>query len=105
MRFPNVQIKGTTRSRGCVSVVTVTELSTRELSVAQKPVVQVPVDMVWHWQDDAACRESDVSTFFHPSNARGRERTTRERAAKSICLSCVVRTECADYAIRSREPY
>jgi WhiB family redox-sensing transcriptional regulator len=73
--------------------------------VAQKPVVQVPVDMVWHWQDDAACRESDVSTFFHPSNARGRERTTRERAAKSICLSCVVRTECADYAIRSREPY
>ena len=29
----------------------------------------------------------------------------RDRAAKSVCGRCEVRLECADYAIRAREPY
>jgi len=43
--------------------------------------------------------------FFHPTNERGRTRRRREITAKSICFNCTVRVECADYAIRAREPY
>jgi WhiB family redox-sensing transcriptional regulator len=43
--------------------------------------------------------------FFHPQNERGLARARRDRSAKSICARCDVRIECADYAIRAREPY
>jgi WhiB family redox-sensing transcriptional regulator len=43
--------------------------------------------------------------FFHPQNERGLSRIRRDRAAKSVCARCAVRLECADYAIRAREPY
>ena len=43
--------------------------------------------------------------FFHPQNERGSARVTRDRAAKMICAGCTVRLECADYAVRAREPY
>lgn len=29
----------------------------------------------------------------------------RDRMAKTVCATCSVRLECADYAIRAREPY
>ncbi|MGB2969394.1 MAG: WhiB family transcriptional regulator, partial [Candidatus Nanopelagicales bacterium] len=32
-------------------------------------------------------------------------RLRRDRAAKAVCARCDVRSECADYSIRSREPY
>jgi WhiB family redox-sensing transcriptional regulator len=32
-------------------------------------------------------------------------RLRRDRAAKAICAGCPVKAECADYAIRAREPY
>jgi len=61
--------------------------------------------MQWQWQELGACRDRELSLFFHPVNARGRARREREAAAKSVCGACVVRAECLDYAIRSREPY
>ena len=73
--------------------------------MAQLPLAQVPADMQWDWQELGACRDRELSLFFHPVNARGRARRDREAAAKSVCGSCVVRAECLDYAIRSREPY
>ena len=47
----------------------------------------------------------DPSWFFHPQNERGLSRLRRGRQAKSVCATCSVRLECADYAIRAREPY
>jgi WhiB family redox-sensing transcriptional regulator len=71
----------------------------------QQPLAQLPEDVEWHWQDHGSCRTSDPTLFFHPQNERGAARRSRVQAAKSVCASCPVQTECADYAIRSREPY
>ena len=71
----------------------------------QQPLAQVPDDVRWHWQDHGACREADPTVFFHPQNERGTSRLARDRAAKRVCAACTVRLECADYAIRAREPY
>ena len=71
----------------------------------QQPLAQVPQDARWHWQDHGACRETDPLLFFHPQNERGSARIRRDRAAKLICAGCSVRLECADYAVRAREPY
>ncbi|CAB4936567.1 unannotated protein [freshwater metagenome] len=66
---------------------------------------QVPADSVWRWQDHASCSGHDVMMFYHPGDQRGRTRRRREVVAKSICFGCPVRLDCADYAIRAREPY
>ena len=71
----------------------------------QQPLSQVPVDAVWDWQEHGECRSADPTLFFHPQNERGSSRRSRDRAAKAVCAACPVRVECADYAIRAREPY
>lgn len=71
----------------------------------QQPLAQVPQDVRWFWQDHGSCRSADPLLFFHPQNERGAARVRRDRAAKVICASCPVRVECADYAVRAREPY
>ena len=71
----------------------------------QQPLAQVPADAVWDWQEHGACREVDTTLFFHPQNERGLARIRRDRAAKAVCARCDVRVQCADYAIRAREPY
>lgn len=71
----------------------------------QQPLAQVPVDADWFWQEHGACRTVDPTIFFHPQNERGTARMKRDRAAKLVCAACPVRLECADYAIRAREPY
>lgn len=71
----------------------------------QQPLAQVPADAHWNWQEEAACQGMDSSIFFHPQNERGSARSKRDRMAKVVCAQCTVRLECADYAIRAREPY
>jgi len=71
----------------------------------QQPLAKVPDDVQWHWQEVGACREADPLLFFHPQNERGASRDKRDRTAKNICAGCPVRMECADYAVRAREPY
>lgn len=71
----------------------------------QQPLAQVPRDATWEWQERGACREADPTLFFHPQNERGLARLRRDRAAKAVCCACPVRIECADYAVRAREPY
>ena len=73
--------------------------------MAQEPEAQVPFDAEWDWQDAAACADHGVHMFFHPVNARGQSRRQRELTAQAVCFGCDVRDQCADYAIRSREPY
>ena len=71
----------------------------------QQPLAQVPEDVQWHWQEAAACSGRDLSMFFHPTNERGSTRMLRDRSAKRVGAGCSVRMECADYAVRAREPY
>ncbi len=71
----------------------------------QQPLAQVPVDAIWDWQEHGSCRSADPTLFFHPQNERGSARRSRDLAAKAVCASCPVRIECADYAVRAREPY
>jgi WhiB family transcriptional regulator, redox-sensing transcriptional regulator len=71
----------------------------------QQPLAQVPGDAVWNWQEEGACRTYDPLIFFHPQNERGSARSKRDHQAKMICAGCQVRLECADYAIRAREPF
>jgi WhiB family redox-sensing transcriptional regulator len=71
----------------------------------QQPLAQVPLDSNWFWQEKGLCRSADPLLFFHPQNERGSSRVRRDQSAKRICASCPVRLECADYAIRAREPY
>lgn len=71
----------------------------------QQPLAQVPKDAQWFWQEHGSCRDADPLLFFHPQNERGLSRTRRDHSAKRICAGCDVRMECADYAVRAREPY
>ena len=60
---------------------------------------------LWEWQQDAACRGMDTEVFFHPDNERGPRRAAREAAAKAVCAQCPVREQCAEHALRVREPF
>lgn len=60
---------------------------------------------LWDWQLLAACRGVDSSLFFHPEGERGAARSSREEAAKEVCMRCPVRSECATHALSVREPY
>ena len=51
----------------------------------QQPLAQVPEDVEWFWQDNAACSGHDLALFFHPTNERGSTRMLRDRSAKRVC--------------------
>ena len=87
------------------SVFVPTRIGDGRCYVPQQPLSQVPADATWEWQEVGACREADPDLFFHPQNERGLARVRRDRSAKAVCARCEVRVECADYALRAREPY
>jgi WhiB family redox-sensing transcriptional regulator len=60
---------------------------------------------LWDWQLRGLCRGKDSSLFFHPEGERGAARSSRETAAKEICMNCPVQIPCADHALKVREPY
>lgn len=60
---------------------------------------------LWDWQLRGLCRGKDSSLFFHPEGERGAARSSREAAAKEICLNCPVQIPCAEHALKVREPY
>jgi WhiB family transcriptional regulator, redox-sensing transcriptional regulator len=55
------------------------------------------MDMRPEWWKQAACRRQPLEVFF-PPDARS------SRAAKAICATCVVRTQCLDYAMGADPP-
>jgi WhiB family transcriptional regulator, redox-sensing transcriptional regulator len=60
---------------------------------------------LWDWQLRGLCRGKDSSLFFHPEGERGAARSSRETAAKEICMNCPVQIPCANHALKVREPY
>ncbi|HZD74069.1 MAG TPA: WhiB family transcriptional regulator [Actinomycetota bacterium] len=64
----------------------------------------VPAEF-WSWRLWAACRQADRDLFFSPDGERGSAKRRRERAAKAICATCMVRESCAAYAVSNHERY
>ena len=56
-----------------------------------------------HWRQQAACRKMDTNVFF-PMRGDGVELVEAEVMPKAICDDCPVRTECGDFAVRTRQP-
>lgn len=54
------------------------------------------------WQEFGDCRK-DPELFFGPDGERQRERLLREALAKSVCALCVVKSNCAEYALAADE--
>ena len=50
------------------------------------------------WQDQALCAQTDPEAFFPEKGGSTRE-------AKRICLSCDVRQECLEFALRNDERF
>jgi WhiB family redox-sensing transcriptional regulator len=53
------------------------------------------------WRDRAACRGEDPELFF-PIGTTGRDYDAQVEEAKAVCRGCPVRTECLDWAYRTR---
>jgi WhiB family transcriptional regulator, redox-sensing transcriptional regulator len=63
-------------------------------------------DWTTGWQMLAACRGEDSSLFFAPNYFEKREeKDAREARAKRLCVVCVVREPCLEYALRTRDPH
>ncbi len=58
------------------------------------------------WRERAACLPFPAILFFGLDDNEGAaERHAREQEAKGICTTCLVRAECLDYALSTREAY
>ncbi|WP_407992311.1 WhiB family transcriptional regulator [Kitasatospora sp. CMC57] len=57
------------------------------------------------FQARAACREVGSAPFFSPEGERGRDKASREAAAKKVCFRCPVLQMCAELSLARREPY
>jgi WhiB family redox-sensing transcriptional regulator len=64
-----------------------------------------PIAEDWDWQLVGACRGRDVEIFYHPYGERRRDKATRIAQAKQICHQCPVISQCAAWALTTREPY
>jgi WhiB family transcriptional regulator, redox-sensing transcriptional regulator len=54
-----------------------------------------------HWRPIAACRTAEPDLFFPVSAADNNRLQVTE--AKAVCAGCLVRRECLDFAIRTRQ--
>ena len=57
------------------------------------------------WQALARCRGAGQHYFFAPDREQDRARVERERAAKSICAGCPVRSTCLGHALTAHESH
>jgi len=55
------------------------------------------------WRLAAACRFADPELFF-PVSATGRS-IDQVALAKSVCAECIVRRQCLEFALATREPH
>lgn len=56
------------------------------------------------WQKDAACAEHPMATFFPAINGRV-EASRRVERAIAICMGCMVREECLEFALETRQEF
>lgn len=58
------------------------------------------------WREQAACKPFPAVLFFGIDDSETPiERRSREEEAKEVCATCVVRVECLEYALVTKEPY
>ncbi len=58
------------------------------------------------WRERAACLAHPAILFFGLDDTEPpAERRVREDEAKRICATCLVRAECLEYALDTKEPY
>ena len=58
------------------------------------------------WRERAACLPYPAILFFGMDDNEGAaERHLREEEAKEICTRCLVRDDCLDYALNTKETY
>jgi WhiB family transcriptional regulator, redox-sensing transcriptional regulator len=58
------------------------------------------------WREQAACLEFPAVLFFGQDDSEPQaERRVREQQAKRVCAGCIVREECLEFALSTREPY
>ncbi len=58
------------------------------------------------WREQAACLEYPAVLFFGVDDSETpADRRAREEQAKRVCWECVVRRECLEYALATKEPY
>src|SRR3989442_1073106 len=68
--------------------------------------IRAPWELQEGWQQQARCRGADASLFFSPTYLEKREaRADRENRARAICAECIVRRDCLDFALSTREPH
>lgn len=58
---------------------------------------------VGNWRDLAACQAADPELFF-PVSAAGAALAEIARA-KAVCASCVVRSRCLEFALRTNQSH
>ena len=58
-----------------------------------------PIASAWQWQESAACRGADSALFYPPEGERAFARLQREEHARQVCVGCLVREECAAFAL------
>ncbi len=56
------------------------------------------------WRTRARCRGLDTEMFYRADGVTRPVRMARERAAKEICATCPVISDCLDWALRTAEP-
>ena len=71
-------------------------------SISRLPM---PLQEVYEWRYQGACRQFDPDVFFSPEAERGPRRYAREAAAKAVCATCPVIEQCLSHALKVREPY
>jgi WhiB family redox-sensing transcriptional regulator len=58
------------------------------------------------WREEAACLDCPAILFFGADDSEPQaERRLREEAAKRVCAQCIVREECLQFALTTRESY
>jgi WhiB family redox-sensing transcriptional regulator len=57
------------------------------------------LDAIEPWHEQAACATYSAEVFFPPSDVPG-----AARAAKAICASCPVQSECLAFALDTGQP-
>jgi WhiB family redox-sensing transcriptional regulator len=58
------------------------------------------------WRERAACLHYPAVLFFGQDDSESpADRRARETRAKRICSTCSVRSECLDYALKTKEAY
>lgn len=55
------------------------------------------------WSNRAACLSAEPEVFFPIGNGGGA--LDEVSAAKAICATCAVLSECREYALRTRQPF